>query len=391
MSSYSLINAQQLQDYTLFNVSNLDLNPCAQLKGWKEIPKGLKKDQKILAHLICKKHKNYKFIEDLLFEKKLPIQCGYLPLILSGYQSSFVNDNGGSGIWSLNYITALNYGVLMNRNIDERNNDSIATQVAVSEIQRLLNLFKEERWSLLAFITSTNYVTDLKKNNPNLTWEVACETFNNKYFKSIDFIYMLDKMTQNYQEEEAFNNHDTITHFQLNYQLTFDAIYQFFEMDFFEIKKLNPTLINNVFPSKYRLKANNIEANFLKSNQEKIFHFQDSMINDLFFNEDSQKKIIYKVKLGDFLGGIAEKNGVTTANLMNWNTLSSSTIYVGQELKIFSSDKFSDKNFNYYQINKENTFWEIASSLNTHSVLDLLMYNSFHDLKQKKQLRIIKK
>jgi LysM repeat protein len=162
-------------------------------------------------------------------------------------------------------------------------------------------------------------------------------------------------------------------------------------MDFLEIKKLNPTLINNIFPSKYRLKANNIEANFLKSNQEKIFHFQDSMINDLFFNEDSQKKIIYKVKSGDFLGGIAEKNGVTTANLMNWNTLSSSTIYVGQELKIFSSDKFSEKNFNYYQINKENTFWEISSSLNTHSVLDLLTYNSFHDLKQKKQLRIIKK
>ncbi|WP_010078438.1 LysM peptidoglycan-binding domain-containing protein, partial [Liquorilactobacillus mali] len=45
----------------------------------------------------------------------------------------------------------------------------------------------------------------------------------------------------------------------------------------------------------------------------------------------------YTVKSGDSLWAIANKYGVSVANLKSWNNLSSDTIYVGQSLKIASS------------------------------------------------------
>ncbi|TFJ50618.1 muramidase-2 [Carnobacterium divergens] len=43
---------------------------------------------------------------------------------------------------------------------------------------------------------------------------------------------------------------------------------------------------------------------------------------------------VYTVKSGDSLWGIANKNGVSVANLKAWNNLSSDTIFVGQKLTI---------------------------------------------------------
>ena len=48
---------------------------------------------------------------------------------------------------------------------------------------------------------------------------------------------------------------------------------------------------------------------------------------------------VYKVRSGDVLGTIANRNGVTVTALKEWNNLSSNLIKVGQELKISSGAK----------------------------------------------------
>ncbi|WP_156648656.1 LysM peptidoglycan-binding domain-containing protein, partial [Liquorilactobacillus mali] len=45
----------------------------------------------------------------------------------------------------------------------------------------------------------------------------------------------------------------------------------------------------------------------------------------------------YTVKSGDSLWAIANKYGVSVANLKSWNSLSSNIIYVGQSLKVSNS------------------------------------------------------
>ncbi|MGV3003311.1 LysM peptidoglycan-binding domain-containing protein [Vibrio sp.] len=50
----------------------------------------------------------------------------------------------------------------------------------------------------------------------------------------------------------------------------------------------------------------------------------------------------HKVKSGESLSVIAHNYGTTTANLMKWNNLKSSTVFVGQELKVASSGATSN-------------------------------------------------
>lgn len=49
----------------------------------------------------------------------------------------------------------------------------------------------------------------------------------------------------------------------------------------------------------------------------------------------SGEKLVYKVKKGDTLGGIAQRFGVKTSSLKSWNGINGSTIRAGQKLNIY--------------------------------------------------------
>jgi membrane-bound lytic murein transglycosylase D len=53
------------------------------------------------------------------------------------------------------------------------------------------------------------------------------------------------------------------------------------------------------------------------------------------FEPSEGEVIYYKVKSGDTLGAIAKKYRVSVKNLQKWNKLSSTTIRIGQKLKIY--------------------------------------------------------
>ena len=52
-------------------------------------------------------------------------------------------------------------------------------------------------------------------------------------------------------------------------------------------------------------------------------------------NVNSDPKIIYKIKYGEFLGKIAKKFGVKVSDLKRWNNLKSDAIKENQKLIVF--------------------------------------------------------
>ena len=67
---------------------------------------------------------------------------------------------------------------------------------------------------------------------------------------------------------------------------------------------------------------------------------------------------------------IANKYGVTVQNILEWNALRTTNIYVGQKLKIISSSKSttnstSSSNKKYYTIRSGDTLGSIAQRYNT--------------------------
>ena len=133
MSSYWLINAQKLDQYVLFdqNAISCDYN-YEILEGWHLDSIGLKdlrKDEKCISTLLNEKQTSYNYVDSLIQIAKLPQIFAYIPLVLSGYQSTHVSDIGGVGIWSLNYLTALRQGLIMNKDLDERKNDRLSIEL----------------------------------------------------------------------------------------------------------------------------------------------------------------------------------------------------------------------------------------------------------------------
>ncbi|MFJ7732538.1 C40 family peptidase [Lysinibacillus sp. NPDC097231] len=75
----------------------------------------------------------------------------------------------------------------------------------------------------------------------------------------------------------------------------------------------------------------------------------------LFSTFDTASAATYTVKSGDSLWKIANQQGVSLQSLMKWNSLSSSTIHVGQKLNLNTTQSSASKpsNTNLVQIAKQ--------------------------------------
>jgi len=123
-----------------------------------------------------------------------------------------------------------------------------------------------------------------------------------------------------------------------------------------DLERLNPSIKNKKVPESNRSMAIRIPKSMSAYVTKNLAWFTDSLSNpttQLLASVDDPEVIkkatpgesarvqssVYKVRSGDVLGTIANRNGVTVTELKEWNNLSSNLIKVGQELKISSARK----------------------------------------------------
>ena len=378
----------------LFEVSQLNLKNSN--KGpIKTIPEGLncfKPFKKQLNALLNIRRNQFYYVDSILRENKLPKSFGFLPLVLSGYNSTHTSDFSSKGIWALSYITALKKELQINSYIDQRMNNQLATVAAVQQLKFLMGNYKSENWTLLAFITSPSYVSNIFKESKSKKWDIAQEFIESKYLQNIKLINWLNQLDL---KDFIINNKTSDKNYQkfsFNDNILFDAIAQFKIIDFNQINIKNPFLTGQMIPKNQSIVLKKELGNFILQNQFKIIAFQDSMINNLFLKEASAKEpLIHIIEFGDVLGQIAIDYDVSVAQIMKWNNLSSTMIYQGQKLKLFSNQMDTNYKIHLYIVSKEKYFWEVASNRPETSVKKICKYNIYQELKQNQQLKITNK
>ena len=331
-------------------------------------------------------------MDSILRENKLPNSFGFLPLVLSGYNSTNTSDFSSKGIWALSYITALKKDLQINSYVDQRMNNRLATLAAVQQLKFLMGNYKSENWTLLAFITSPSYVSNIFKESKSKKWDVAQEFIESKYLQNIKLINWLNQLDL---KDFIINNkisNNNYQKFSFNDNILFDAIAQFKIIDFNQINIKNPFLTGQMIPKNQSIVLKKELGNFILQNQSKIIAFQDSMINNLFLKEASAKEpLIHIIEFGDVLGQIAIDYDVSVAQIMKWNNLSSTMIYQGQKLKLFSNQMDTNYKIHLHTVTKEKYFWEVASNKPEISVKKICKYNIYQELKQNQQLKITNK
>lgn len=378
----------------LFEASQVNLKNSN--KGLiKTIPEELncfKPFKKQLNALLNIRRNQFYYVDSILRENKLPNSFGFLPLVLSGYNSTHTSDFSSKGIWALSYITALKKDLQINSYVDQRMNNRLATLAAVQQLKFLMGNYKSENWTLLAFITSPSYVSNIFKESKSKKWDVAQEFIESKYLENIKLINWLNQLDL---KDFLINNkisNKNYQKFSFNDNILFDAIAQFKIIDFNQINIKNPFLTGQMIPKNQFIVLKKELGNFILQNQSKIIAFQDSMINNLFLKEASAKEpLIHIIEFGDVLGQIAIDYDVSVAQIMKWNNLSSTMIYQGQKLKLFSNQMDTNYKMHLHTVTKEKYFWEVASNRPETSVKKICKYNIYQELKQNQQLKITNK
>lgn len=128
---------------------------------------------------------------------------------------------------------------------------------------------------------------------------------------------------------------------------------------------------------------NNKDLNKLQNNllnyAEGVVKAVADYINIPYFNpgqtipEEPQEENIYIVQKGDTLWSIARKTGLTVDELKEINNLTSNTISIGQQLKLEKEKEPIEENI--YIVQKGDSLWAIARKLGIN-VNDLINYNN---------------
>lgn len=317
-------------------------------------------------------------IEKELRSKGLPSDCKYIPLALSGLDVGYVGKKGGSGIWQLQYISAIRYGLVVNEWLDERRDIQRSTAAAIEHLLFLQKLYNDWGLTVLAFFSSPAEVNAAIKRNNGVSefWGVYENTEADTrylYQNMIAMIYLVNYY-RDYDMHPKFESEPELVWVKAkNKPIKLMNLATWLNVSAEQFMRWNAVYRLGIVPAgenyqvcipkdKLQLYEEYTEADeqLIKPNIEVI---KEKELNTDLIREKNisqtttlpivdkttatqkgketytEQKTYYTVIKGDNLGKIANKFHVTVDELRSWNKIKGDYIYVGQKLVIIRKNK----------------------------------------------------
>lgn len=351
-----------------------------------------------------------------LKKQQLPEELILLPAILSGFNPYSSNTTGGEGYWHLNYPQAIKFGLNINEYIDERRDFSKSSKAAIAYLKHLQLKYQNWELTLAAFVTGPNNINNLIQRNQTTDYWKLYPYLNPKTRDVVPaFSALLYSYTQNNSNMIELNPIIEADTFLVENKLSYKAILDVVNLNKKELQFLNPSVINEIFPSNYIAIVPKNTACKINQFCDTIYFYQDSLINkpkidstieekeDVETISTTNEEIIHQVKSGDVLGKIAEKYGVKISEIQEWNKLKGTTINIGQQLIIYSNKKPATNSQKpatnnqqsemiLYTVKSGDNLWDIAKNYPGVSAEDIMELNNIDEnIKIGQVLKIKKK
>lgn len=320
--------------------------------------------------------------EQALEEQGLPLELKYLPVIESGLNPNAVSRHGATGLWQFMLGTAKGLGLEVNSLVDERRDPYVASERAVSYLKDLYSAYGDWSLAIAAYNCGPGTVNKaIRRAGGEAKDHDFWSIYNYLPAETRGYVPMF--IAANYVME-YYPKHNispvlpvkplVIDTLQIAERIHFNQISKVLDIPVEELRILNPQFRADVIPgtpeSPYTLilPSQQIHAYLMSENNIRNFepdkYGKRSVVepgevpNDAMlaveatevWPEDmgeadvalaaAQGKpsiIVHKVAAGESLASIAEKYGVSPADIKKSNNLRRNAVRVGQQLRISTS------------------------------------------------------
>jgi membrane-bound lytic murein transglycosylase D len=272
----------------------------------------------------------------------IPVDLAYLPHVESSFNHTAYSKFGAAGIWQFMESTGKRF-MEIGYALDERRDPILSTYAAAKLLKLNYEVLQDWPMAITAYNHGINGMLRAKQAHGNfqeIVWKYDGKSFK---FASRNFyceFLAAMEVAKNYKKyfgELQLNNPQKTHDIVLTSYVPIKDLAAHLNLDMGEIKRLNPALRPPVYegqkhiPKGYTLRlplsAGKGGGNLLAGLPKDLLKF------------DQKKSLIYSIKKGDTITGIAKIHGVKPSDLLRANDLHpKATIHVGQNLKIPSKD-----------------------------------------------------
>ena len=307
------------------------------------------KIESALGHFF--QEKNY--IDSLFKQASLPSELQYLPLASTQMGLGRSDYFNSAGIWQIPYYIAVNYGLIINDNIDERYDIHKATPVAIAYLQKISENYTNLWDVIIAYANSISALeaAKIRAQTNNDIWILYSNgNLPNKEIipDYITWVYLAHYYQSHHIKLISPTVHHHLKCIYLQKNIPAELFITTLELNKNRFRQCNPVLIGNEIPSHYKIYIPEEKLAVFSRKEDTLYAIANSLATKIQADtikstnqippSAQDKTIYYTVKKGDVLGQIAQKNNTTVSQLKEWNNLKNDNIQIGQQLIVHQNN-----------------------------------------------------
>ena len=304
------------------------------------------KRRALMARCLSNSQIYFPIFEEILDRKGIPTELKYLPVIESAFNPIAVSRAGATGLWQMMYGTGTMMGLQVNSYIDDRRDPIKSTEAAARYLKMLYDMYGDWHLVLAAYNSgpgNVNKAIARAGGNKNF-WAIMnylpaeTRSYVPVYIAAVYVMsYHKDYKLVSAEPRRELYAIDTVL---ITSKVSLKHISNVLGIAEDELQFLNPSIKKGIVP----YTANGFPLNLPINYFAQFEAMKDEIMNDTTAITvaappvaATPSVIYYKVKKNETLGGICAKYKVSVSSVKKWNALRSSSIYVGQKLKIYTS------------------------------------------------------